>query len=84
LQQTLNRLAASLQLVSSKLLTVKHVPRRRLERRLRKNPDDIMTSVFMGWDSGSGEHPNELSNHLWPEWKPKKAIETMTVFVERL
>jgi hypothetical protein len=79
--QTSNALAEALQKSSSKPLEVTHVPRAELERRLEENPADARTDLLLGWDTGKGALPYPLLNDVWPEWKPKKALETLLALV---
>jgi hypothetical protein len=74
-------LAEALQKASSKPLEVTYIPRAELERSLKENPADAVSALLLGWDTGKGALPHPLSNDLWPEWNPKKALEILTPLV---
>jgi hypothetical protein len=71
------QLAEALQKASSKPLEVTHVPRAELERIVKENPADAESALLLGWDTGKGALPHPLSNHLWPEWKPKNTLDIL-------
>jgi hypothetical protein len=75
--QTWNKVVAELQALSKTPLEVTHVPRVKLEEAQAANPMDFRTTLFLGWDTGRGALPGPLANDLWPEWKPKKAIDVL-------
>jgi uncharacterized protein YbjT (DUF2867 family) len=75
--QTFNSLAASIQEISSKPIEIKHLPRAMLEEKVRANPNDALTAMWLGWDKGQGLHPNEPSNALVPGWQPKTALDIL-------
>jgi hypothetical protein len=76
--QVLKTLAEALQKASSKPLEVTHVPRAELERNVKENPAESPSTFMLHWDTGKAALPYPLSNDLWPEWKPKKALEILT------
>lgn len=55
------------------------VPRAVLEEKVAKNPNDAISALFLDWDAGKGlvGTPDQLSNKIWPEWNPKKAVEML-------
>jgi hypothetical protein len=64
--------------VSSKPLEIVHVPRAELQKRVDADASDAFSAMLLGWADGKGALPGPLSNDLWPEWKPKKALEILT------
>jgi hypothetical protein len=76
--QAFKALAEALQKASSKPLDLIHVPRADLERNVKENPADMPSIFMLHWDSGKAALPLPLSNDLWPEWKPKKALEVLS------
>jgi hypothetical protein len=47
------------------------------EKKLKADPNDAFSALFLGWDTGKGLHPNKPSNDVYPDWKPKKAVEVL-------
>jgi hypothetical protein len=72
-----------LQKASSSPLEVVHRPRAELDQKLKEDPSDAITTIFYGWDTGKGLLPGPLSNDVWPEWKPKKALEILKPLLAR-
>jgi hypothetical protein len=73
----LNTLAASIQKLSSKPLEITHVPCSIFEDKLKVDPNDIGATLWLGWDSGKGLHPNSPSHNVLPGWEPKKALDVL-------
>jgi hypothetical protein len=44
-----------------------------------KDPNDAFSALFLGWDTGEGVvgKPDQLSNKLFPEWNPQKALDVI-------
>jgi hypothetical protein len=38
---------------------------------------DIASSLLLIVDSGKGAHPDSPSNHLYPGWNPKSAVDVI-------
>ncbi|KAI5119130.1 hypothetical protein M0805_005736 [Coniferiporia weirii] len=76
-RSTLNRVLAELQERTGKHLEISYRPREELEQALKANPADMASAIWLDWDVKGvlvGK-PEELSNDLWPEWKPATAVE---------
>jgi hypothetical protein len=41
------------------------------------DPDDILSQIFLGWDTGKGALPGPLWNAVWPDWKPKTTMDIL-------
>jgi hypothetical protein len=80
--QTWNDLVSELQKLSPKSLEISYIPAFEFERRLKENPSDIIALIRLGWTQGLGALPGPLSNDLWPEWKPKRAIDVLRPVLE--
>ncbi|KAI5120267.1 hypothetical protein M0805_004603 [Coniferiporia weirii] len=76
---TFNQIPADWTSRTGKKLTVTHRPRSDFEEAVSKNPADFVAFLTVELDSGRGivGRPDELANAEWPEWKPKKAIDTI-------
>ncbi|KAI5119133.1 hypothetical protein M0805_005739 [Coniferiporia weirii] len=84
-RSTLNKVLAELQERTCRNIEISYRNRGELERALRTNPTDILSAIWLDWDMGGMVIGNagELSNHLWPEWKPAKAVEYVIQTAER-
>lgn len=54
-----------------------HIPRSAFEEKLKADPNDVFSSLLLGWDTGKGFHPGKLSHDLVPGWQPKKALDVL-------
>jgi hypothetical protein len=62
-----------LQHASGKSIEITHIPTAVLEEGVKKG--DIVSFLSLFVDSGKGVHPNPPSNHLYPDWNPKGAVD---------
>ena len=78
--QSFNALAADYEKATGKKLEITHVPRAQYEAAVAKDEGDAISALLLGWDTGKGvvaPTQDGLANSLWPEWKPKKAVEVL-------
>jgi hypothetical protein len=75
--QTFNSLAALVKELSSKPIEITHTPRSVLEEKLKADPNDTVSALFLSWDAGKGLLPNKPSNDVYPDWNPKKAVDVL-------
>lgn len=56
-----------------------HRPIEETKAKLAENPKDFVSFVICIIDSGVATvgKPEELSNALWPEWKPANIVDTL-------
>ncbi|KAL5531647.1 hypothetical protein ACEPAG_4524 [Sanghuangporus baumii] len=76
---SLNQIIEDYKARSGKNVSVAHRPRSELEERLKKDPSEVLTAVFLSWDKGQGPSgkPEELANSEFPQWKPKKVVDVI-------
>ena len=45
----------------------------------KENPNDFIADLTLCWDAGKGTigTREQVENMLWPEWKPKRAIDVI-------
>ena len=60
-------------------MEVTHRPIEETKAKLAANPKDFVSFVICAIDSGDATvgRPEELSNALWPEWKPANVVDTL-------
>jgi hypothetical protein len=75
--QTFNSLAASVQELASKPVEITHVPRSVFEEKVKADPNDFFSALFLAWDQGKGLHPNPPTHDVIPNWQPKKVLEVL-------
>jgi hypothetical protein len=75
--QALLDLAKQVQESSSKPIDIVFESREEVDAKVAANPYDLPYAFYLAWDSGRGVHRSQLSNDLWPEWKPKKAVDVL-------
>ncbi|KLO19054.1 NAD-P-binding protein [Schizopora paradoxa] len=53
--------------------------RAELQAAVKENSADFVSFLFLHWDLGGGVigRPEEISNRIWPEWKPKSVIDIL-------
>jgi hypothetical protein len=73
--QSFKALAAAVQQASGKSIEITHIPIDVLKENLKKG--DLIAFLSLMIDSGKAVHPNPLSNHLYPDWNPKSAVEVI-------
>jgi len=56
-----------------------YTPKEVLEANIKANPFDIKSVLLLQWSEGGGVvgTPEEVSNAVWPEWKPTKALDAL-------
>jgi hypothetical protein len=47
------------------------------QEKLKADPNDAISAVFLGWDTGKGLHPGKPSHDLVPGWQPKKVLDVL-------
>jgi len=77
--QSMNGLMAEYKKKSGKPLEITHRSRADLEQAVKDSPLDVPSTLLLSWDKGEGVvgTPDQLSNPVWPEWNPKKAVDVL-------
>lgn len=60
---------------TGKKLDVTHTPISTLQENFTKNPKDVYSLLKFIWEQGGGVV--EIPTTVWPEWNPKKVIDTL-------
>jgi hypothetical protein len=63
------------QRASTKSIKITHTSTVTLEAKFKNG--DIPSSLLLIVDSGKGAHPDSPSNHLYPDWNPKNAVDVV-------
>jgi hypothetical protein len=63
------------QRASTESIKITHTSTAMLEANFKNG--DIASSLLLIVDSGKGAHPDSPSNHLYPGWNPKSAVDVI-------
>jgi len=76
---TMNAIAAAYEQRSGKKLEITHRSVEELREAVKQNPMDVADTLRLDWELGGGVvgTPEQISNGLYPEWNPVKAVDVL-------
>lgn len=81
--QSFNQIIKTVESETGKTIDITYKPRSALAEAYAKNPNDLLSFLFLQMDTGKGivGSPDQLDNKMFPEWKPTKVIDLLKAFL---